>query len=108
MFKYYFFKASPIMIELPLPTVKLPREVKHKFMEHYKSSSHGKNERFVPICHIFHVTGHIRPKCFKLMEYIRKLFHLSYLHMMNLYMLLNLNLILKIIVLDQLGLGNLN
>lgn len=98
------FKASLPTIKLSRLRGNLPKEVEGKYMEHYTSSSHGKNEWFVPICDFCHVKWHLWPRCFKLMKYIKKVVS-SY---DNPDMLLNLNFAPKVTSLDLFGLGNLN
>lgn len=59
------------MTELPLSKAKLPNEMKDKLMVHWKSGSRDKYERLVLTCH-FCPENDIRPRCFKLMKYIKK------------------------------------
>ena len=73
-----FVKASSQTTSPPI--VKLPYLQKGKDVAHSSPVPQGKNNKFIPTCPFFHVKGHIRPNCFKLIKYMKKVMFFNYTH----------------------------
>ena len=71
-----FVKASQLTASPPI--VKVSYLQKRKVVAHSSPVHQGKNNMFIPTCHFWHVKGHIRPNCFKLIKYMKKAMFFNY------------------------------